>query len=95
MSWATTIEPLEGLNQRYSHVGMPNKPTTSRSIRASSGRRGKLPKITEFPKASGAEVREAGLTIVFELDERRFAVGWNITELSQKPAEVIPIRKKR
>jgi hypothetical protein len=47
------------------------------------------------PKASGDEAREAGPTIIFELDERRFAVGWNITELSQKPAEVIPIRKKR
>jgi hypothetical protein len=75
--------------------GMPNNTTSSRSIRASGRRRGKLPKITEFPKASGDEAREAGPTIIFELDERRFAVGWNITELSQKPAEVIPIRKKR
>jgi hypothetical protein len=74
--------------------GMPNKPTSSKSIRASGRRRGKLPKITEFPKASGAETRDAGPTIIFELDERRFAAGWNITELSQKPAEVIPIRKK-
>jgi hypothetical protein len=73
---------------------MPNKPTSSRSPGASRRRRGKLPKITEFPKATGDETRDAGPTIVFELDERRFAAGWNITELSQKPAEVIPIRKK-
>ena len=75
--------------------GMPNKPTSSRSIRASGRRRGKLPKITEFPKASGDGAHEAGPTIIFELDEGRFAVGWNITELSQRPAEVIPIRQKR
>ena len=73
---------------------MPNKPTFPRSTGDSRRRRGKLPKITEFPKASGA-AGDAGLTIIFELDERRFAAGWNITELSQKPAEVIEIRKKR
>jgi hypothetical protein len=89
-----STEPLEGLNQRYSHVGMPNKPVSSRSTASSNRRRGKLPKIAEFPKVSGAEARDAGPTVTFELDERRFAVGWNITELSQKPAEVIPIRKK-
>ena len=89
-----STEPLEGLNQRYSHVGMTNKPTSSRSTGASRRRRGKLPKITEFPKVSGAETHDAGPTVIFELDERRFAAGWNITELSQKPAEVIPIRKK-
>jgi hypothetical protein len=72
---------------------MPNKPTSPRSTGDSRRRRGKL--ITEFPKASGAEAGDAGLTIIFELDERRFAAGWNITELSQKPAEVIPIRQKR
>jgi hypothetical protein len=74
---------------------MPNKPTSSRSHGASRQRRGKLFKLTEFPKVSGAEARDAGPTVIFELDERRFAVGWNITELSQKPAEVISIRKKR
>jgi hypothetical protein len=74
---------------------MPNKPNSSRSNGASRRRPGKLPKIAEFPKVSGAEAREPGPTIIFELDQRRFAVGWNITELSQKPAEVIQIRKKR
>jgi hypothetical protein len=33
--------------------------------------------------------------IIFELDERRFAAGWNITELSPKMAEVVPITKQR
>jgi hypothetical protein len=33
--------------------------------------------------------------IIFELDDRRFAIDWNVTELNQKPADVIPIRKKR
>ena len=32
--------------------------------------------------------------IIFELDDRRFAIDWNVTELNQKPADVIPIRKK-
>ena len=90
-----STEPVEGLNQRYSHVGMPNKPISSRPNSASRRQRGKLPKIAEFPKASGAETHDAGLTIIFELDQRRFAARWNITEVSQKPAEVIQIRKKR
>ena len=49
----------------------------------------------EFPKASVSEAGDAGLMIIFELDERRFAVDWNVTEFSPKPTDVIPIRKER
>jgi hypothetical protein len=72
-----------------------DKPISSRSTSAGNRRRGTLHKVTEFPKPSGAEAWDAGTTITFELDERRFAIGWNVTELNQKPAEVVPIRKKR
>jgi hypothetical protein len=82
-------------NESYSHVRMPDKPISSPSTDASSGRRGTMCHIIEFPKASASEARGAGLTIIFELDDRRFAIDWNITELNQKPGELIPIRRKR
>jgi hypothetical protein len=74
---------------------MPDKPTSSRSTSASNRRRGTLHNVIEFPKPSGSETWDAGLMIIFELDKRRFAIDWNVTELSQKPADVIPILKKR
>jgi hypothetical protein len=49
----------------------------------------------EFPKAPVSEAGDAGLMIIFEIDERRFAVDWNVNEFSLKPADVIPIRKER
>jgi hypothetical protein len=74
---------------------MPNKPISSRSIAASNRRRGTLHNVTEFPKESGAEAWDAGPTIIFELNDQRFEVGWNVTELNHKPAEVVPISKQR
>jgi hypothetical protein len=73
---------------------MAHKPISSHSTDASNRRRGTSRQIIEFPKASGSEVRQAGLTIIFELDERRFAIDWNITELNQKPGELIRILTK-
>ena len=72
---------------------MSDKPTSSRSIDASNRRRKTLGKVVEFPKASVSEAGDTGLMIIFELDERRFVVDWNVTEFSLKPAEVIPIRR--
>jgi hypothetical protein len=74
---------------------MPDKPISSPSTDASSRRRGTLCQIREFPKAADSKARQAGLTIIFELDHRLFAIDWNVTELNQKPGEVIPIRRKR
>jgi hypothetical protein len=74
---------------------MSDKPTSSRSTDASNRRRGTLGRVVEFPKAPVSEVGDAGLMIIFELDERRFAVDWNVNELSPKQADVIPIRKER
>jgi hypothetical protein len=73
---------------------MPDKPISSQANDASNRRRRTLHNVIEFPEASGAAAWDAGLMIVFELD-RRFAIDWNVTELNQKPAEVIPILKKR
>ena len=81
-------------NERYSHVRMPDKPISSPSTDASNQRRGTMCHIIEFPKASASEARGAGLTIIFELDERRFAIDWNITELNLKPGELIPMLRK-
>jgi hypothetical protein len=74
---------------------MPHKPISSPSIDAGNRRCGTSCQIIEFPKASGSEARQAGLTIIFELDERRFATDWNITELNQKLGELIPMLRKR
>jgi hypothetical protein len=74
---------------------MPNKPNFSSSTDTSDRRRRTLYNVTEFPKASGAETWDAGLTIIFQLDDQRFEVGWNVTELNHKPAEVVPISKQR
>jgi hypothetical protein len=74
---------------------MPDKPISSPSTDTSNRRRGTMCHIIEFPKASASEAREAGLTIIFELDDRRLAIDWHITELNQKPGELIPIRRKR
>jgi hypothetical protein len=74
---------------------MPDKPISSSATDASRRRRGTLCQIREFPKAADSEARQAGLTIIFELDYRRFAIDWNVTGLSQKPGELIPIRRKR
>ena len=81
-------------NERYSDVRMPHKPISSPSTDAGNRRRGTLCQIIEFPKPSGSEVRRRGLTISFELDERRFAIDWNITELNLKPGELIPMLRK-
>ena len=51
--------------------------------------------IIEFPKASNSEARQAGLTIIYELDELRFAIDWNITELNQKQGKLIPMLRKQ
>jgi len=50
--------------------------------------------IIEFKKASASQARQEGLTIIYELDERRFAIDWNISELNHKPGELISIRRK-
>lgn len=84
---------MSKVNPRYSHVGMTDNPTSSRSG-ASNRRRGPVNNVTEFPNPFGS-AWDAGLTIIFELDDRRLANDGNVTELNQKPAEVIPIRKKR
>jgi hypothetical protein len=81
-------------NESYSHVRMPPKTISFPSNDASNRRRGMLCQIIEFPKPFVAEVRQRGLTIIFELDERRFATGWDMTELNQKPGELIPILRK-
>jgi hypothetical protein len=73
---------------------MPHKPISSPATDASNRRRGTLCQIIEFPKPFGSEVRQTGLTIIFELDERRFATDWNMTELNQKPGELIPMLRK-
>jgi hypothetical protein len=74
---------------------MPYKPISSPSTDARNRRRGTLCQIMEFQKAPESEARQAGLSIIFELDERRFAIDWNITELNQKPGELIPMLRKR
>jgi hypothetical protein len=72
---------------------MPRKRTYAR---AAAERRPKtLRNIIEFPKASPSEDREAGLTIIFELDDRPYPVAWNVTELNQKPGDLISILRKR
>jgi hypothetical protein len=91
--WATVLCLWKASTRGIVHVGMPNKPNSSRSTGASNRPRRILPKVTEFP--SGAQTWDAGPMIIFELDDRRFAIDWNVTELNQKPADVIPIRKKR
>jgi hypothetical protein len=73
---------------------MPRKSISSPSTDASNRRRGTSCHVIEFPKPSGSEVRQTGLTIIFELDERRFAIDWNITELNQKPGELVPMVRK-
>jgi hypothetical protein len=73
---------------------MPHKPISSPSTDVSNRRRGTLCQIAEFPKPSGSEVRQAGLAIIFELDGPRFAIDWSITELNQKPGELIPMLRK-
>jgi hypothetical protein len=89
-----STDPVEDLNQRYSHLGMPDK-ISSRSSATSNRRRRTLHKVTEFPKPSGSEARDAGPTIIFEFEQRRFASDWNVAELNHKPAEVVPILKQR
>jgi hypothetical protein len=89
-----STEPVEGRNQRYSHVGMPRKPISSPSTDAGNRRRGTSCQIIEFPKPSGSEVRQAGLTIVFELDERQFEIDWNRAKVNQKPGKLIPMLRK-
>ena len=89
-----STQPVEGRNQRYSHVGMPRKPISSPSTDAANRRRGSC-QIIEFPKPPGSEARQAGLTITFELDERQFETDWNRAEVNQKPGELIPMLRKR
>jgi hypothetical protein len=74
---------------------MPDKPIFSPSTHARNRRCRTLCPVIEFPKASDLEIRQAGLTIIFELDHRRFAIGWNLVELNQKPEELIPILSMR
>jgi hypothetical protein len=73
---------------------MPRKPISSPSTDAHNRRRGTLCQIIGFPKPSRSEARQAGLTIIFELDERRFAIDWNTAEVNQKPGELIPMLRK-
>jgi hypothetical protein len=89
-----STELVEG-HQRYSHVGMPDKPTSSRSNEASNRRRRTLHNVTEIPKPSGSKRGDAGLTIHFQLEDRWGFIDLNVAELNQKPAEVIPIQQKR
>jgi hypothetical protein len=72
---------------------MPDKTTSSRSTDANNRRRRKPHKILEFPKPSRSTDWDTGMMIVFELD-RRFAIDMVVTELSPKPADVIPILTK-
>jgi hypothetical protein len=74
---------------------MPDKPISSSATDASRRRRGTLCQIREFPKAADSEARQAGLTIIFELDQRRFAIDWNITGINQKSGDLILILRKR
>ena len=73
---------------------MPDKPTSSRTTDASNRRSATLHKVLEFPKPSCSTDWDTDMMIVFELD-RRFAIDVVVTELNQKPADVIPIRTKR
>ena len=84
---------MEGHYQSYSRVGMPDNPTSSQSNNASNRRRTRN-NVTEFPNPARSTDWDAGMMIVFELD-RWFAIDAVVTELNQKPAEVIPILKKR
>jgi hypothetical protein len=88
-----STEPLEGLPQRYSHVGMPDNPISSHSNNVSNRRRRTLNNVIEFPNPFGS-AWGAGPTIIFEVD-RRFAIDLVVTELYHKPAEVVPISKQR
>ena len=72
---------------------MPDRPTSSRSD-VRNRRPRKQHKILEFPKPSRSTDWDTGMMIVFELD-RRFAIDVVVTELSPKPADVIPILTKR
>jgi hypothetical protein len=89
-----STQPVEGRNQRYSHVGMPDKPISSRTTDASNRRPATLHKVLEFPNPSRSTDWDTGMMIIFELD-RRFAIDLVVTELNQKPGDVIPIRRKR
>jgi hypothetical protein len=73
---------------------MPDKPISSPATDASR-RRGTTCQIIEFPKAATSRARQAGLTIIFELDQRRFAIDWNITGINQKSGDLILILRKR
>jgi hypothetical protein len=73
---------------------MPDKPTSSRSTDVRNQRRRRPHKILEFPKPSRSTDWDTDMMIVFELD-RRFAIDVVVTELSPKPADVIPILTKR
>jgi hypothetical protein len=54
-------------------------------------------KVTRFPqpRQGAAEVPSDDQMILFSMLDRRFAIQWTVTELSAKPAEVIPMQKRR
>jgi hypothetical protein len=54
-------------------------------------------KVLRFPqlRQGAAEVPSDDEMILFSMLDRRFAIRWTVTELSAKPAEVIPMPKQR
>ena len=54
-------------------------------------------KVTRFPqpRQGAPEVPIDDQMILFSILDRRFAIQWTVTELSAKPAEVIPMQKLR
>jgi len=52
-------------------------------------------KVLQFPQLpSPAEVPKDE-PVIFTFGEQRFAVQWIVSEVNRKPAEVIPMRKRR
>jgi hypothetical protein len=53
-------------------------------------------KVTQFPQRPGPdEIAIDEPLIIFSLGDRRFTIQWTVAEVKSKPAEVIPIQKRR
>jgi hypothetical protein len=53
-------------------------------------------KVMQFPQRPGhTAVRADEPLVIFSLGDKRVAIQWTVTELRARPAEVIPIQKRR